>query len=230
MAWPAVKAAATLTVQQWGASGVVILRDDTAGPAPGLHVVYKGKVNGTRIEGDAFWSLPSKGPQTHQVKWYAIFNTGPAFVPAKQQSLDGAWHAILPSSPGVVWRCKFTQEGEHVKATWFDTHSWRDGTTAFDGRFISATTIEGESQAGDYTPQHPHMFKGHMTLDGPNRMLGNLGGVLERGEGPPSRPQLTAGVQPLPPNPNIVTGALGWFFGGIVGNGTAGIPRTPPSK
>jgi len=202
MVWPAVHAAGTLKIQQWDSSGVVIIRDDTAGPAIGLHVVYKGKINSNHIEGDAVWNLPSKGPEAHQVKWHAIFNTGPSFVPAKQQSIDGVWHLILPQTPGVVYRFKILQTGDQVKVTWIDTNSWKDGTVLFHGRFVSATTIEGESQAGDYTLQNPHMLQGHLTLDGPNRMLGSLGGVSDRGQGPPSRPPTMQARRPAASAPS----------------------------
>ncbi len=197
MDWPGLHVAGTLKVEKWDSSGVVIIRDDTSGFTTGLHVVYTGKVNGNRIEGESVWSCPSKTTKTLQNPWHAIFNTGPSLVPAKQPSLDGVWHMNLPQFPGVVNRFKILQTGDQVKVTWIDTHSWKDGTVLFHGQFVSSTTIEGESQAGDYTPQHPRMFKGHLTLDGPNRMLGNLGGVADRGQGPPSAPVRSVAMTPM---------------------------------
>lgn len=186
MVWPAVHETATLKIQQWDSSGVVIVRDDTAGPTVGLHVVYKGKITGNRIEGDAVWNLPSKGPETHPAKWHAIFNTGPSFVEAKQPSLNGVWHIILPQTPGVVYRFKATQTGDQVTFIWIDSHTWKDGTVQFHGRFVSATTIDGETMAGNSTQQNIRMLKGYLTLDGPNRFLGSMGGVADRGQGPPA--------------------------------------------
>lgn len=197
MVWPALRVTGTLKVEKWDSTGVVIIRDDTSGFSTGLHVVYTGKLNGNRVEGEAMWSCPSKTTKTFQNKWHAIFNAGPSFVPAKQQSLDGVWHLILPQTPGAVYRFKIAQTGDQVKVTWIDTHSWKDGTVLFQGSFVSATTIDGESQAGDSTPQHVHMLKGHLTLDGPNRMLGSLGGVADRGQGPPSAPVRSVAMTPV---------------------------------
>ena len=208
MVWPALRVTATLNVEKWDSTGVVIVRDDTSGFTTGLHVVYKGKVNGNRIEGEAVWSCPSKTTKTFQNQWHAIFNTGPSFVPAKQQSLGGVWHMISPKAPGVVFRFKVVQTGDQVKAIWIDTHSPKDGTVLFHGRFVSSTTIEGESQAGDSTPQHPHMFPGHLTLDGPNRMLGNLGGVSDRGEGPASAPVRSVAMTPVAKRNLAIAAAL----------------------
>ena len=227
MVWPAFHVAGTLKVEKWDSSGVVIIRDDTAGFTTGLHVVYKGKVNGNRIEGEAVWSCPSKTTKTFHNQWHAIFNTGPSFIRAKQQSLDGVWHMIVPKAPGVVFRFKIVQTGDQVKAIWIDTHSQKDGTVLFHGRFVSSTTIEGESQAGDYTPQHPHMFPGHVTLDGPNRMLGNLGGVSDRGEGPPSTPPNTQMSQMQRRNLSIAAALLGPFLKGVFAGGSGMDPDNP---
>jgi hypothetical protein len=146
---------------------------------------WVGEASG--MAGQATYSWPSKGIPARQDNWHAIVNAGADFVPAKQQSLDGIWHLLSPQFPGTVFRFTVVQTGDQVKAIWIHTNSWKDGTLLFYGRFVSETTIEGESRAGDYTPQNPHMFKGHLTLDGPNRMLGSLGGVSDRGQRPESR-------------------------------------------
>jgi hypothetical protein len=228
MDWIALHISGTLKVEKWDSSGVVIVRDDTSGFTTGLHVVYKGKLSGNRIQGTAVWSCPSKTTRIFQNSWYAIFNSGPSFVPAKEQSLTGIWHMIPPETAGVVFRFKFVQTGDQVKATWIDTHSWKDGTTAFDGHFVSPTTIDGESQAGDYTPKNPHMFPGHATLDGPNRILGSRGGVLERGPGHPSAPVRSVATNSVGQrNLAIVNALLPAFLGGMFPGSRIEYPNDP---
>jgi len=62
-------ATATLTVDSWGASGVVINRHDYGGTSAGLSARYEGQLNGNAIENGKFtWTFEGS---THSGTWKA---------------------------------------------------------------------------------------------------------------------------------------------------------------
>jgi hypothetical protein len=66
-------AMAELTVQQFDPMWIIIRRSDPVGPSAGLIAIYRGRLDGDRVEGTVTWTWV--GHWDHQVEgtWYATF-------------------------------------------------------------------------------------------------------------------------------------------------------------
>jgi hypothetical protein len=181
---PVLGVTANLTIERFDSGAVVIHRKDTSQKSLGLTVAYTGKLNGNRVEGDVSYSWPGNANVPPNAKWYAIFNTGSVY--SGKHDVNGIWHALLPEpNKGIVWRTKIEQNADTVKIIWAENHTAVDGNTAFEGRFVSDTAIEGIVFWPGSTPQKPNTSFGRFAIDG-DRLLTNTGGIFERGIGPPS--------------------------------------------
>ena len=72
--WSRLRVTAQLTVERYDADQVVIRRVDNIGPTQGLTAVYKGKINGSRIEGTSQYSWPGHPLDGQSFPWFATLD------------------------------------------------------------------------------------------------------------------------------------------------------------
>jgi hypothetical protein len=132
---------ATLTVEKFDSTGVVIKRMDTAGKTKGLTVTLRGQLSDRYIVGDEYLSWPGHWENGKSFAWSAQ-----AALPAtgRRVSIKGNWQA--PNN----WR---TQQGRpivmRIEEDGDRVTGWllgENGTPQFEGHFASDTVIEGRSR------------------------------------------------------------------------------------
>lgn len=80
--WPKLGIEADLTVDRFDEEAVVIHRKDVLGPTTGLTAIYRGKLNGPRVDGAVEYAWPGHFDKTRTAHFTAIIDAklAPAFL------------------------------------------------------------------------------------------------------------------------------------------------------